>query len=325
MKLLNTYQNGPVTVEIFDDGTKTREWDEIKFGFEPELEFPESMDIKITNCCDMGCLFCHERSIPNGKHGDLKFLQNLFDKSNLPAGIEFAIGGGNPMDCPGIDEFLDYCKDKGFIINMTMNLNHLLNREKYGNRVVEWLKDNKIKGLGISINEKNLKEYAKCDWLWRESNNIVLHVIEGIVDYYDFDSELCKLQNEYGFIPKVLILGWKDFGRFGDMSNDIKNKTNFKTIDWERNIISFIKRVGRLGGVVSFDNLAVERLHLLDKLPLKIIDTQYMGKDGTHTMYCDLVNKQFTKQSTSKERFDIGDKSLRDMYEFVYNNRETIR
>lgn len=96
--------------------------------------------------------------------------------------------------------------------------------------VVEWLKDNKIKGLGISINEKNLKEYAKCDWLWRESNNIVLHVIEGIVDYYDFDSELCKLQNEYGFIPKVLILGWKDFGRFGDMSNDIIGKRIRKII-----------------------------------------------------------------------------------------------
>ena len=64
MKLLGEYQNGNYSVKIYDDGTKIREND-FNF-FEPE--YPESMDMKITNACDMMCPFCHEASVPNGEY-----------------------------------------------------------------------------------------------------------------------------------------------------------------------------------------------------------------------------------------------------------------
>ena len=61
------YRNGNYFVTIdLDTGTKVRSND-LDF-FEPE--YPESMDVKITNCCDMGCKFCHENSKPDGKHVD---------------------------------------------------------------------------------------------------------------------------------------------------------------------------------------------------------------------------------------------------------------
>lgn len=55
MNLLGKYPNGNYTVHIYDDGTKIREND-LDF-FAPE--YPESMDIKITNSCDRMCPFCH--------------------------------------------------------------------------------------------------------------------------------------------------------------------------------------------------------------------------------------------------------------------------
>lgn len=57
MKLLHKYKNGNVNVEIYDDGTKIREWPD---GERPQVEYPESCDLKITQYCDMAsvCVYC---------------------------------------------------------------------------------------------------------------------------------------------------------------------------------------------------------------------------------------------------------------------------
>ena len=61
------YQNGNYTVTIDTrNGTKIRENDLDFF----EAAFPESMDIKITNRCNMNCPMCHEDSKCDGAHGD---------------------------------------------------------------------------------------------------------------------------------------------------------------------------------------------------------------------------------------------------------------
>lgn len=70
MKLLGIYKNGNYRVRIYDDGTKVRETidpNDNKFI----AEFPESIDLKITNRCDMGCKMCHENSTIDGAHGDI--------------------------------------------------------------------------------------------------------------------------------------------------------------------------------------------------------------------------------------------------------------
>lgn len=57
MKLLHQYQNGNTKVEIYEDGTKIREWPD---GENSIVEYPESCDLKITNWCDMNsvCVYC---------------------------------------------------------------------------------------------------------------------------------------------------------------------------------------------------------------------------------------------------------------------------
>lgn len=92
MKLLNKYLNGNVTVTLFDNGTKIQEWDDNE-GAHPD--YPNSMDIKITDYCDLGCAWCHEKSTIKGIHSDLEYLLDILQ--NLPKGTELAIGGGNPL------------------------------------------------------------------------------------------------------------------------------------------------------------------------------------------------------------------------------------
>lgn len=71
------YNNGNYRVGIdLTSGTKIRETEDDMFI----SEFPENIDIKITNQCDMGCPMCHENSYPEGKHGNImkaKFINTL--------------------------------------------------------------------------------------------------------------------------------------------------------------------------------------------------------------------------------------------------------
>ena len=69
------YKNGNYFITIDKKtGTKIRQNDLDYF----EAEFPESMDIKITNCCDLGCPMCHENSTPFGLHGDIMSTNLIF-------------------------------------------------------------------------------------------------------------------------------------------------------------------------------------------------------------------------------------------------------
>lgn len=65
--LLHLYQNGNYDVKIYSDGTKVRTTEDDEFI----AQFPENIDCKITNKCDMGCAFCHENSVVDGLHGNI--------------------------------------------------------------------------------------------------------------------------------------------------------------------------------------------------------------------------------------------------------------
>lgn len=325
MNLINTYKNGPVEVSIYDDGTKTRTWDDEVYGVEPKLEFPESCDVKITNQCDMGCPFCHEQSTASGLHGDLYNFMRILKNSNLPKGVEFAIGGGNPMSHPEIWQFLRYCYNQGYIINMTMNLAHLMRPDYFG-MTMRCLDQGLIKGLGISVSAGTFMNQDSIDTLlkfYKKTPNVVLHLIEGINSYEITKKYLLEFANKNQLKIKVLILGKKDFGRYSDLNIERQRLDDERTKEWSNNIMDFIKCVSELGGVIAFDNLAIDRLNILNKLPSDVIDSQYMGQDGTHTMYIDLVEQQFSKQSTSpkNKRFPLKD-NLREMYQQVFETRK---
>ena len=323
MKKIANYKNGCVDVIIYDDGTKIREWDDEKYGIEPELEFPESCDIKITNFCEGSfqtkngtwtvCEFCHEKSSPSGKHGNLEKLSDMIERSNLPEGIEFAIGGGNPLTTPGIEKFLETEKARNHIINVTMNYNHISPNGKYRQQTVDYLKRGLIKGLGVSVMDCNLENFLNDKELQDVSSNIVIHIIEGINSFYNVKEKLFNCNWKH---PKVLILGKKNFGRYGMLSEDKKAIDDKQTNIWKENILNFLKE---FNGITSFDNLALERLDVLSKLPKEVVDTQYMGKDGVSgNGYLDIVNWQYGISSTAVTRYDIENKTFREIYKHLY-------
>ena len=284
-KLLAKYINGNYTVKLYQDGTKVKQ---TKFD-EFIAQFPDSMDLKITNYCNLNCPMCHEKSSTKGKHGDL----NAAFLKTLKAGTELAIGGGNPLSHQDLPKFLEQMKDQNVICNLTVNEQHLLQNI---DTLQHFIDSKLIYGLGISLNQCNEQtiKFAK------KNKNVVFHIINGLFTNFE------KIANKN---LKILILGYKQFGRGKDYYNKDIEQQMLKNKHQIISLFSCFK-------CISFDNLALKQLEIEKLVPKQTWEQSYMGDDGDSTMYVDLVKKQFAVSSTSTKRYMLLD-NIEDMFNIV--------
>jgi len=287
MEQIAKYQNGNTTVTIMNDGTKIREYENA-----PEIMHPESIDVKITDYCDMGCAYCHESSTAKGIHGDLNKLLEVIN--GLPAGVELAIGGGNPLSHPKLVEFLQALKGKGIIANLTVNQGHL---KTFQDMITYLIKDELVKGVGISITSNNFN-YIKP--LLEITDNIVYHIIAG-VNKVEVVEKLIELGN-----CKVLVLGYKLFG-FGVKFHSKEVDAELKR--WYKKLPSFIGKC-----TLSFDNLAIEQLKVKRLFTYEGWNKFYMGDDFCFTMYIDAVKQKYAPTSRSNKRKSFAECSLLEYF-----------
>lgn len=295
---LASYMNGNIRVRIYPDGTKTRTWRE---ETTPQPAFPESIDMKITNSCDAGCPFCHESAVPNGKHATTRDIQNLI--RGLPYGVEVAIGGGNPLDHPCLEVLLRYLSSN-LIVNLTVNAKHLEQPVQHNGFTIAALRNaGFLHGLGISYAEEfeeQINTYA--------NENTVIHFIAGI----DKPSQAAKML-EQG--RKILILGYKSFGRGVNPSEDVQQSL----LHWKAKLPALLS-ISR--SVVAFDNLALNQLDAKQILTEGTWNRLYMGDDGKFTMYIDAAAMQYAASSTS-ERFTIRHRmSIKQCFQELQHERE---
>lgn len=259
----------------------------------------ECIDLKITDYCDMGCSMCYECSSKSGRHANFSTVRSLID--SLDDYTEIAVGGGNPLSYPNLDELFQLCSNRHVLLNMTVNARHFMQSKNLKN-IRGNLYYGEINGLGISLPSDYSVEQTKE--LCRELNgrseyeNVVVHVINGLVTL-----EQIRLLEKYKM--KVLILGYKDKGRGEQLKRN-------KASDIERNqetLRNELERLISMAKIVSFDNLAIEQLSIKDFCKEHEIEFNrlYMGDDGEFTMYVNLVDETFAISSTVKDKYKIRD------------------
>lgn len=278
---ITSYRNGNYDVTMSGDGTKTREWDG-----EPIPEFPESVDMKVTDWCDGGCPWCHEESTDSGKHTKVRDVVGLI--LGLPAGVEIAIGGGDPLSHPNIHVILSDIARAGLIANVTINARHIA---RHLRDIREYRKRGWIHGLGVSW-------VSGCDGYLAdvEDENTVVHFIAGL---HELRESVRVSQGR-----KILILGYKRHGRGREMpfpANSINR--------WAYWIGKFF----RAAEIVSFDNLALVQLGVQDRITAELWSRHYMGDDGRFTMYVDAVKMEYAASSVS-HRVAIGTMTIREAF-----------
>ncbi len=291
MKFLSLYNNGNYQVKLYEDGTKVKLTRDDYF----DAEFPDSIDIKITDNCDMLCPMCHEKSSPQGKHAEIDYsLLNTLHK-----GTELAIGGGNPLTHPKLRELLRYLKKRGIIANLTVHETHLL---KDMDKVQRLLDEKLIYGLGVSLFERKEGTFE----FQRKNPSVLFHLILGI-------NSLEDIRKLYEKDAKVLLLGYKQVGRGKDYySTTIENNI----AELKEHFLEYRDKFN----VLCFDNLALIQLDAKNQISPEEWDSTYMGDDGESTMYIDLVKREFAVSSTSTTRYPLTD-NVTDMFKVVKKNK----
>ena len=295
------YKNGNYRVMLnLKDGTK------IRYNNEDKLipSRPESIDVKITNQCNHGCVFCHENSTPNGKVASLDAMKNFV--STIPAYTEIAVGGGNLMESFNHTEvFLNMLKKVKAIPSITIRQHDFM---KYNSIIQEWKENNLIYGIGISLDNICDKEFINKV---KQFPTAVVHVIAGMLTEQQY-----KAIAGHGL--KILILGYKIKGRGEDFWLDEAEQIVQNMLDLEKHSPNFIKDFS----TVAFDNLALEQLNVREHVSKDDWEKYYMGEDAQYTFYVDLVKEEFAKSSTSHHRIKISheyyeDYSVTEMFNVI--------
>lgn len=333
-----TYQNGNYTVTINkNNGTQIRETlnpDDTEFL----PEFPDHMDVKISNRCKYGCKMCHEKSVPDGElskliipiehqiekpegMNDFDFYHRFF--KTLTPGTELALGGGAVTEHPDLEKFLVLLNERGILANITVNIREYKDNEEFINKLVQ---ENLVKGIGISWND--YMTTSESMRLWKrilKNPRAVIHIIAGLVNTVTLDEFLTELKQD-GIIPKMLVLGYKNYGRAEQIWNKNSDECKKDIIDfgeWLSNNHNRFK-------LISFDNLALQQLDLI-KLGIatqKDFDEGYQGDDksiSSASGYVDLVKEEFAISSTSKERFKLDkDMNIKSIFSKLLEERQRL-
>lgn len=307
--VIRHYKNGDFKIMLLRDGTKIR----MSNKENPKPDFPENIDLKLTNRCDLGCAFCHENSTPDGKDGYYLDYDNCFAHKflySLPHGTEVALGGGalSTLRPEEFKFFLDELWQNGVVANMTINQFEIPKmEEKFDlSNLVEY---KLIHGIGVSYRGYKDEKFLK---FCKKYPGVVVHVINGI-----FNEEDYEYLKDRGL--KLLILGYKDLRR----GHDYKNSVNEIISENQKWLSDNIMEVQKHFEVVSFDNLAVSQLGMKNKISKEEWDINYMDDDGTHTMYIDLPNNEFSVSSTHPKRWKINDMKIQDMFKIVQEEVES--
>lgn len=316
-KLLGEYKNNNYITKIYSDGTRTRElfpkstfyndgvFNKSKFNVSEidlmQPEFPESIDLKITNYCENNCPFCYAESGETGLHADKEYVKFILNQ--MKPFTEVAIGGGNPLAHPDLLEILNYAKSKKLICNITVNEKDVYKNTNYLNNLYQ---NGLVKSIGISTqNPKLLKEALDISEL---RVNYIIHLILGI-NTFDYIKEI----DDLAYIDKVLILGYKNIGRGKLYKDNYRDKIDKNIKEFKKAIHEYSFNF-RTINTISFDNLAIEQLEL-NTLP--DFDLYYQGEDGKFSFYIDAVEQTYAKSSLSTTMEDICYLTLDKCFKYI--------
>lgn len=315
---MNSYRNGNYLVNIDNKGNKS--FIGLRVGEEFNPQFPDNIDIKLTDRCNNGCPFCYESSSSMGKEGNLSGLHAVL--SSLPrVPIELAFGGGSlfTIDTDKLRTFLWYLKEeRGNKIGVTINFRDLIDISMW----YDW--DRKIlpylDNIGISITDAVLRLHGESkdpDYVQKmldtdklfervmsKNINVVLHLVLGLFTKEEIEGILSSsyIARNIEHPKRILFLGYKTKGR----GITYTQKPDSSWFDWfRRYMIQDVLRFPKPGIAnwnIAFDNLALEQLNLRKALTEKEWRDCYMGQETSHSIFIDAVTETFGPSSTSPIR-----------------------
>lgn len=214
-------------------------------------EYPELVDMKITNACEHKCPFCYMASTPDGKHANLKDIYGIISKFKIKT--EFALGGGNVLLHPEFENIVRYIKINKHIANITIrydDVDTINNNETIKNVIKKY-----VSGIGISVQKDSNMDQVESfiNDMLDLGKHVSLHIIPEMLGVKKSVKILEKMndinkqrqeQKQDDFYDnnkcKVIFLGLKQVGRAKNMEHNLLTEdelnTLFKACYWQLNV-----------------------------------------------------------------------------------------
>lgn len=257
--------------------------------------YPELVDIKITDFCDIGCGYCYQGSTIKGEHADRDLIQQISYVLKDMSVFEVAIGGGETTTHPRFIDILRNFKDNDIVPNFTT-------------RSMEWLKNKEARDEILGI----CGAFAfSCD------NDYQVLSVLSMIEANEVPMEKCSIQyvmgcSDLGTLEKILnlcetfgaritLLGYKTTGRGSKYKpEDYSN--------WLDVVLKFKEKNPYFRDICIDTALAKQyEKQLLDKgIPKETFHVQ----EGKFSMYVDAVTRKCGPSSycDESEMVKLGDR-----------------
>lgn len=257
---------------FFDNtnGTKIR----LAVGKYTKSEYPELVDIKITDYCAFGCVFCYQGSTVEGKHASYENLQLIIKRLAEAKVFEIAAGGGEPTDHPDFIRMLKDFHAAGIVPNFTT-------------RSLGWVKRNwkeiepYIGAFAYSADTIQHLESAASMFKDIPKERINIHYIMGLQNEVHF-VEFMKKAHDLEF--RVTLLGYKTTGRG-------KNVVPV-SYDWWMGAVDFLLKMG-VCPTFSIDTPLAEQYQEV----LPVAKEMFHTREGFVSAYIDAVSMEMGASS----------------------------
>ena len=257
-------------------------------------DFPELIDLKITNYCPFGCTYCYQGSTPKGEHAEgIDLYEWPMRLAQLQA-FEVAIGGGEPTMHPKLEDLIRGLARNNITPNMTT-------------RNLAWFRDihvreNVLPLMGaVAVSVENADDIARIKKALvglpeTVTGKIRFQHVMGVANDYEFTNMLRAIHELHidahhreAWVPHVTLLGYKTVG-FGE---NFKPKPYSK---WLQDIRTLADRDHVYLSVGIDTALAAETGE--EELSRNGIKPLFYGMhEGKFSMYIDAVEGRFGPSS----------------------------
>ena len=307
------FKNGNYYV-LYNNFHINNEFEKVRLSVEKGMdlipEYPELIDLKITEKCNIGCSYCYQASTNKGKHADINFIYKIL--SCLPNPVEFSIGGGDILEYPDIEKLFKAIKNsnKKHIINVTINQASNWKLTNCDLPFKDMFKKY-VDGIGVSIN--NVSEIRSFYEIEKEFNDkyVTCHIIPELIGYDKTMGIINELKaTSKVYYHNILLLGAKLTGRASNMQI---TKFTDEQLD---NIFSN----NSIGVDTSFIN------HYEKYLNDNFDNVFFTKNEGEYSMYIDAVTQNAYKSSYQLDKpYNIKGINSYDIKKSIKNVFQKIR
>ena len=263
---------------------------------------PETVDLKITECCHRGCFYCYQDSTPTGQHASMENITSLLYALEGLHVFEVVLGGGEPTLHPRFADILTACHAYHVAVSFTT-----------GN--LEWLNNPTI----VDSVRKNCQSFAYSPASYQDlvdmygalraqgievgnndlghgnAKDIAIHLVPELLDESALEDYL-RLAGDMN--SRVTLLGLKRQGRAAHLPPYVRTTA-------AGTIFSVIRNFSK----VNYTRIGIDSVLALSLAPhllaAHISKTLYETTEGGFTCYVDAVKGRIAASSFAQTSYAL--------------------